>query len=359
MAQALQLAEKGRYTTSPNPRVGCVIAQQDRVVGSGWHEKAGQPHAEINALSAAGAAACGATAYVTLEPCGHHGRTPPCTQALIQAGIARVVIAMEDPNPLVLGNGIAALQQAGIAVQTGLMQQQAQALNAGFIQRMQRNKPWVRLKMAASLDGKTALQNGASQWITGEPARRDGHRWRARSCAIMTGIGTVLADNPQLSVRHVTTSRQPKKIIVDNRLAIALDADILKNGEAVVFTALPDDTAKISRLEAMGVTVVSVPSDVPDRVDLAGVMITLARLGCNEVLIEAGSILSGALIEARLVDELVMYLAPSLLGHHARDMFQLPEFTRLDQKIALHITDVRMVGQDMRVIARLSTDGDC
>ena len=211
MAQALQLAEKGLYTASPNPRVGCVIAQQDRIVGSGWHEKAGQPHAEINALSAAGAAARGATAFVTLEPCSHHGRTPPCTQALIQAGIARVVCAMEDPNPLVLGNGIAALQQAGIVVQAGLMQQQAQTLNAGFIKRMQRNKPWVRLKMAASLDGKTALQNGASQWITGAPARRDGHRWRARSCAVMTGIGTVLADNPQLSVRHVTTSRQPKK----------------------------------------------------------------------------------------------------------------------------------------------------
>lgn len=211
MSQALQLAEKGLYTTSPNPRVGCVIAQHDQIVGSGWHEKAGQAHAEINALSMAGNRARGATAYVTLEPCSHHGRTPPCVEALIKAGIARMVIAMQDPNPLVSGSGMQTLKQVGMEVQSGLLQEQALALNPGFVKRMQHGRPWVRLKIAASLDGKTALNNGESKWITGEAARKDVHHWRARSCAVMTGIGTILADNPQLNVRHIPVSRQPKK----------------------------------------------------------------------------------------------------------------------------------------------------
>jgi len=353
MSRALQLAEKGLYTTTPNPRVGCVITRNDEIVGSGWHEKVGQPHAEINALAMAGTAARGATAYVTLEPCSHHGRTPPCTDALIRAGIARVVIAMQDPNPQVLGSGIAALKQAGITVQTGLMHNLAEALNTGFIKRMQQKKPWVSVKMAVSLDGKTALNNGQSQWITGEAARRDGHHWRARSCAIMTGIGTIRADNPRLTVRHTRTSRQPKKIIIDNHLAIPIDADILKEGDTCIFTTSAGNTAKIARLERMGVHVI--PSERTDQgqVNLASVMTTLAQLECNEILVEAGSALSGALIRTGLVDELIIYMAPSLLGGNARDMFQWPEFTSLEQKITPRIIDMRMIGRDIRIIARL------
>ncbi len=353
MSRALQLAEKGLYTTSPNPRVGCVITRNNEIVGSGWHAKAGQPHAEINALTMAGTAARGATAYVTLEPCSHHGRTPPCADALIQAGIARIVIAMKDPNPQVLGNGIAALKQAGILVQTGLMQDQAEALNTGFIKRMQHKKPWVRLKVAASLDGKTALNNGQSQWITGEAARQDGHRWRARSCAIMTGIGTIRADNPQLTVRHLPTSRQPKKIVIDNHLTTPIDADVLKYGDTCIFTASTGNTAKIARLERMGVHVIPTERTHQGQVNLVSVMTTLAQLECNEILVEAGSTLSGALIHAGLVDELIIYMAPSLLGGSARNMFQWPEFTSLGQKITLRITDLRMIGQDIRIIARL------
>lgn len=353
MSRALQLAEKGLYTTTPNPRVGCVITQNNEIVGSGWHEKAGQPHAEINALATAGEAARGATAYITLEPCSHHGRTPPCTDALIQAGIARAVIAMKDPNPRVLGNGIAALKQVGISVQIGLMQDQAETLNTGFIKRMQQKKPWMRLKMAISLDGKTALNNGQSQWITSEAARRDGHHWRARSCAIMTGIGTIRADNPRLTVRHIPVSRQPKKVIIDNHLAIPIDADILKEGDTCIFTTSAGNTAKIASLEKMGVRVIPAERTGQEQVNLVSVMTTLAQLECNEILVEAGSALSGALIRAGLVDELIIYMAPSLLGGNARDMFQWPEFTSLGQKITLQIVDLRKIGRDIRMIARL------
>jgi len=354
MSRALQLAKKGLYTTTPNPRVGCVITRNDEIVGSGWHEKAGQPHAEINALTMAGAAAQGATAYVTLEPCSHHGRTPPCADALIRAGIARVVIAVQDPNPQVRGGGIAALEQAGIAVQTGLMRDPAEALNVGFIKRMQQKKPWVSVKMAVSLDGKTALNNGQSQWITGEAARRDGHHWRARSCAIMTGIGTIRADNPRLTVRHVPASRQPRKMIIDNHLAIPIDADILKEGDTCIFTASAGNTAKIARLERMGVHVIPTERTGQGQVNLASAMTTLAQLECNEILVEAGSALSGALIRAGLVDELIVYMAPSLLGGSARNMFQWPEFTSLEQKTTLRIMDMRMIGRDIRIIARLT-----
>ncbi|MCB1986578.1 MAG: bifunctional diaminohydroxyphosphoribosylaminopyrimidine deaminase/5-amino-6-(5-phosphoribosylamino)uracil reductase RibD [Burkholderiales bacterium] len=350
MSQALRLAEKGLYTTSPNPRVGCVITQNDRIVGSGWHEKAGQAHAEINALSMAGDQARGATAYVTLEPCSHHGRTPPCVDALIKAGISRVVIAMEDPNPLVLGNGIEALRQAGIDVQTGLLHEQAQALNIGFKTRMQHGRPWVRLKIAASLDGKTALNNGRSQWITDEAARRDGHRWRARSCAMMTGVNTILTDNARLTVRHIPTTRQPKKIIIDNRLQISLDASVLQGEETFIFTAACENTEKIGVLEKMGVQVMI--SGKADKVDLTVMMATLAELEFNEILVEAGSGLNGALLQAGLVDELIIYLAPSLLGNNAKAMLQLPELVNLDQKVALKIEDTRMVGQDIRIIVR-------
>ena len=351
MSQALRLAEQGLYSTTPNPRVGCVIVRDEQIVGSGWHEKAGRPHAEINALADAGAAARGATAYVTLEPCSHHGRTPPCADALIAAGIARVVIAMEDPNPLVSGRGCALLQQAGISIQTGLMQAEAYALNAGFVSRMTRKKPWVRLKIAASLDGKTALNNGTSQWITGEAARQDGHRWRARSCAVMTGIGTVESDNPQLTVRHAETNRQPKKIVVDSRLAIPLAARVLQNdAETFIFTAQTGNREKKAALSQLNAQVMVLPN-ASGRVDLQRMMAALADLGINEVLVEAGGRLNGALVAAGLVDELIIYLAPHLIGDNARGMIALPELTGLEDKKPLKIQDIRMIGQDIRLIA--------
>ncbi|UJO99185.1 MAG: bifunctional diaminohydroxyphosphoribosylaminopyrimidine deaminase/5-amino-6-(5-phosphoribosylamino)uracil reductase RibD [Nitrosomonas sp.] len=351
MSHALRLAERGLYSTTPNPRVGCVIVRDGQIAGSGWHEKAGQPHAEINALTAAGAATRGATAYVTLEPCSHHGRTPPCTDALIAAGIARVVMAMEDPNPLVSGRGQAVLQQAGVMVQTGLLQAEAHALNAGFVSRMTRKKPWVRLKTAASLDGKTALNNGVSQWITGEAARCDGHRWRARSCAIMTGIGTVKSDDPQLSVRHIETDRQPRKVVVDSHLTIPLEARLLQGREETfIFTAHAENPEKKAALSRMNARVIALP-DAKGAVDLQQMMTVLAESGINEVLVEAGSGLNGALVEAGLVDELIIYVAPHLIGNDAQGMIALPELTDLERKKKLKIQDVRMIGQDIRIIA--------
>lgn len=352
MSYALRLAEKGLYATTPNPRVGCVITHNEQIVGSGWHEKAGQPHAEINALNNAGEAARGATAYVTLEPCGHYGRTPPCVNALIAAGIARVIIAMEDPNPLVSGRGKALLEQAGIGVQVGLLEAAASALNVGFVTRMIHKKPWVRIKTAASLDGKTALNNGVSQWITGESARQDGHRWRARSCAIMTGIGTVKSDNPQLTVRHIETRRQPKKIVVDSHFVIPLDAKLLQGGEEVfIFTANDGNPEKNATLSKLGVRVIVLPN-AKGRVDLEKMMTMLADFGMNEVLVEAGCGLNGALVEAGLVNEMIIFLAPHLLGDNAQGMVQLPELMNLGQKKTLKINDLRMIGQDIRVIAR-------
>jgi len=351
MSHALRLAERGLYSTTPNPRVGCVIVRDGQIAGSGWHEKAGQPHAEINALTAAGAATRGATAYVTLEPCSHHGRTPPCADALIAAGIARVVMAMEDPNPLVSGRGQAVLQQAGVMVQTGLLQAEAHALNAGFVSRMTRKKPWVRLKTAASLDGKTALNNGVSQWITGEAARCDGHRWRARSCAIMTGIGTVKSDDPQLSVRHIETDRQPRKVVVDSHLTIPLEARLLQGREETfIFTAHAENPEKKAALSQMNARVIALP-DAKGAVDLQQMMTVLAESGINEVLVEAGSGLNGALVEAGLVDELIIYVAPHLIGNNAQGMIALPELTDLERKKKLKIQDVRMIGQDIRIIA--------
>ncbi len=352
MAQALRLAEKGLYSTSPNPRVGCVLVRNDQVIGSGWHERAGGHHAEINALAAAGAAAQGATAYLTLEPCSHHGRTPPCTEALTRAGIAKLIIAMEDPNPLVSGRGRAFLKAAGIEVKAGLMEAEAKALNIGFISRMTRKRPWIRMKIAASLDGKTALDNGASQWITGEAARRDGHRLRARSCAVLTGIGTVLADDPQLTVRHVNTSRQPLRVVVDSRLDIPVDAGLLRGGGELIFTATAGE-GKIMALREVGARVIVLPGE-DGRVDLAGMMQQLADFEINEVLIEAGFKLNGALINAGLVDELVIYLAPCLIGDAARGMMKLPELADLADKRTLKINDVRMVGTDIRLTAGFS-----
>ena len=351
MSQALQLAEKGLYSTSPNPRVGCVIVRDGSVVGSGWHERAGQAHAEINALNIAGAAARGAAIYLTLEPCSHQGRTPPCAEALIKAGVTRVIMAMQDPNSLVAGGGCALLKQAGIEVQTGLMEAEARALNIGFITRMTHKRPWVRMKIAASLDGKTALKNGTSHWITNEPARRDGHRLRARSCAVLTGIGTVLADDPQLTVRQVETARQPLRVVVDSRLQIPVDARILCGGGELIFTAVASE-GKIMALRDAGAHTIVLP-DESGNVDLVRMMRTLADYEINEVLVEAGARLNGSLIKAGLVDELVIYLAPCLIGGVAQSMLNLPELTDLAEKRALKIQDLRMIGSDIRIVAKI------
>lgn len=354
MAHALRLAERGLYTTSPNPRVGCVLINEGRLVGEGWHERAGEPHAEVHALRAAGNAARGATAYVTLEPCCHHGRTPPCADALIAAGVRRVVVAMQDPNPLVVGQGLHQLRAAGIAVECGLMETSARELNIGFVSRMTHGLPWMRSKIAASLDGRTALANGVSKWITGEAARRDVQHWRARSCVVLTGAGTVLADDPQLNVRGIATTRQPLRVVLDSELRLPQQAKILGKG-TLVYTASTDE-AKQAGLRAKGVEIVAL-AGVDGQVDLSAVMKDLARRGINEVLVEAGRTLNGALLKAGLVDEMVLYLAPQLLGDAARGMAGLGELERLQQRVDLRWQDVRHVGDDLRIVARISKEG--
>lgn len=351
MAQALRLAERGLYTTTPNPRVGCVIVRDGKIVGEGWHEKTGAAHAEVNALRAAGELAEGATAYVTLEPCSHFGRTPPCAEALVSAGVARVVAAMRDPNPQVAGNGFALLELAGVRTSSGLMENEARELNIGFVSRMTRGRPWLRVKTASSLDGKTALSNGTSFWITGEAARRDVHRLRARSCAVMTGIGTVLADDPQMNVRDVATSRQPMRVVVDSQLRIAPTAKILAGGRVLLATA-SEDAQRISKLVAAGAEVLVLP-DSTGQVDLAKLLFELGKRGINELMVEAGCTLNGALLAAGLVDELVMYVAPVLMGDKARGLFGLPELTEMNQRQELTVVETTLIGQDMRIRARL------
>ena len=356
MARALRLAERGLYSTSPNPRVGCVIVSDGQVVGEGWHLRAGGQHAEVHALRAAGESARGATAYISLEPCSHHGRTPPCAEALLAAGVKRVVAALQDPNPLVAGQGLAMLRQAGVLAECGLLAAEAQEINIGFVARMTRARPWLRLKLAASLDGKTALQNGASQWLTGPAARQDGHRWRARACAILTGIGTVRHDDPQLNVRgvegHAGVSRQPLKVVVDSRLALPLDARVLDAGGVLVAAAVAD-RAKSEALVQRAAEVVLLPGS-GGQVDLPALLAELARRGINEVHAEAGCGLSGSLLRAGLVDELLLYLAPCLIGDAARGMFDLPPLDSLAGKRTLLIRDVRSLGPDLRLLARFS-----
>ncbi len=349
MARALRLAERGLYTTTPNPRVGCVIVQGDQVVGEGWHEMAGAPHAEVHALREAGAAARGATVYVSLEPCSHHGRTPPCANALIDAGVARVVAALRDPNPQVSGRGLELLTLAGVKVEVGLMEDQARELNFGFISRMTRGRPWLRLKTAASLDGKTALLNGESKWITGEAARADVQRWRARACAILTGVGTVLADDPRMNVRDLGTPRQPLKVIVDSRLTTPATAQILASG-ALIACAAPDPVRRAA-LEAAGAEVL-VLSDDTGQVDLAVLMAELARRGINEVHGEAGATLNGALLAAGLVDEWLAYFAPLVMGHQARGLFNLPALTDMAGRRGFALQEATMLGTDLRLLLR-------
>jgi len=351
MAEALRLAENGLFTATPNPRVGCVIVRDGETVGSGWHEKAGGPHAEAVALRAAGARARGATAYVSLEPCNHHGRTPPCSEALIEAGIARVVAAMPDPNTKVAGGGFAALRAAGIRVESGLMQEEARALNIGFVARMSRGRPWLRMKIAASLDGRTALANGRSQWITGPEARRDGHAWRARACAVLTGIGTVRDDDPQLNVREVETPRQPLIVVVDSRLQLPLSARLLQSGRVLVAAAVEDKVA-IAALQDKGAEVVVLPN-ASGKVELTELARELARRELNEVHVEAGYKLNGSLLREGLVDELLVYLAPAILGDGARGMFGLPELTDLTQKRLVQFTGMQTLGSDLRILARV------
>ncbi len=350
MARALELAERGLYTATPNPRVGCVIVREGAVAGEGWHERAGAPHAETNALAAAGAKARGATAYISLEPCVHQGRTGPCAEALIQAGVARVVAAMQDPNPLVAGKGLARLREKGIETGCGLLENEAREMNVGFVSRMTRGQPWVRMKIAASLDGKTALMNGKSQWITGEQARRDGHHWRARACAVLTGAGTVRDDNPRLTVREVTTPRQPLRVVVDSKLEIPLAANILEGG-GVLVAAAQEDKPKIAALKAKGAEVVVMPN-AAGKVELGDLFRELARRGVNEVHVEAGFRLNGSLVREGLVDEALVYLAPALIGDKAHGMFELPELTELAGRRELRVSDVRMIGPDIRVMAK-------
>ncbi len=351
MARALRLAERGLFTTTPNPRVGCVLVKNRCVVGEGWHERAGEPHAEVYALRAAGESARGATAYVTLEPCSHHGRTPPCADALIAAGIHRVVAAMADPNPQVSGNGLEKLRAAGIVAEVGLLAAEARELNIGFVSRMERGRPWLRLKAAASLDGRTALESGESQWITGPYARRDGHRWRARACAILTGYGTVRDDDPRLNVRDIETSRQPLRVVIDSRLETSPTARLLQGGKVLVVGAA-DDALRAAALRAAGAEVLLM-RNAGGKVDLAALLEELGRRGMNEVHAEAGFKLNGSLLHEGLVDELLLYLAPSLIGGASRGLFNLPALTSLAEKRALQWRDVRQIGPDLRVMARL------
>jgi diaminohydroxyphosphoribosylaminopyrimidine deaminase/5-amino-6-(5-phosphoribosylamino)uracil reductase len=350
MRRALALAERGLNTACPNPRVGCVLVKGGEAIGEGFHARAGEAHAEVNALSdarAKGRDPRGATAYVTLEPCNHTGRTPPCTDALIDAGVARVIAAMADPNPAAL-HGAVRLRKAGIAVEIGLLEREARELNAGFISRMMRGRPWVRMKVAASLDGRTALASGESQWITGEEARLDGHRFRARACAVMTGIGTVRQDDPRLTVRGVEATRQPLVVIVDRHGETPPNARALAGGNALVVTAGGGNAAW-----PRGVATLALP-DADGRVDLAAMMRELGSRGINELHVEAGAGLNGALLAADLVDELLLYLAPCVIGDPARGVAMFPGgLAHLSERVPVALHDVARIGDDVRLRARV------
>ena len=360
MARAIELAQEGLYTTTPNPRVGCVIVRDGAIVGEGSHKRAGEPHAEVLALADARAhvgadGLVGTTAYVTLEPCNHFGRTPPCVTALLEARVARVIAAMEDPNPQVAGAGLAALRHAGIEVRCGLLRREAEALNPGFIARMTRGTPWVRLKVAASLDGRTALANGESQWITGEAARADGHAWRARACAVLTGIGTVRDDDPQLNVRLVATPRQPLRVLVDSRLDVPLEAKLFNpTADAapgvLVYCAQPD-AAKAAELRARGVEIVELPN-ARGKVDLPALFKDLGARKLNEIHVEAGEKLNGSLLREHCVDEVLAYLAPCLIGQ-GRGIAELPALQSLDDRWRFALESVERVGDDVRILARV------
>ncbi len=357
MARALRLARQGLYTAHPNPRVGCVLVKDRLIIGEGYHARTGEPHAEINALRNAGGAARGATAYVTLEPCSHHGRTPPCALALIEAGITRVVAAMQDPNPLVAGQGLNVLTAAGIKIDCGLMKTEAERLNRGFISRVRDRRPWVRIKLAMSVDGRTALASGESRWITAEPARRDVQFWRARSSAIMTGSGTLHADDPRFTMRlsadELASSEpvlQPMRIVLSTNFDIDQRARIFTEpGQCIVFTARAvfDELDHFARSEVQVINVARRGT----RLDLSEIMRVLAAREVNEVQVEAGSTLCGALLQQGLVDEMILYIAPTLMGDDARGSFHLPQIRRMADRHSLRIEDVRKVGGDLRILA--------
>lgn len=347
MARALQLAQRGLYTTTPNPRVGCVLVNTaGAIVGEGWHERAGAPHAEVNALQLAGPQAEGATAYVTLEPCSHFGRTPPCVEALIAAGVKRVFAAMQDPNPHVAGSGLQRLRTAGIDVRCGLLEREARGLNPGFISRMTRQRPWVRSKLAMSVDGKTALLNGQSQWITGSAARADGHQWRARACAILTGSGTAHADDPQLNVREIETPRQPIKVVVDGRLLTSPQARLLEGAPTWFATTaqLPEQEAA---LRARGADILHLPGS-DGWIDLSALMQCLGTREINELHVEAGTRLNTALLQADLIDELLLYVAPTLIGP-GRGLFDLPVLEHLAEARKWEFIETHMLGSSLRL----------
>ena len=370
MARAVVLAVRGLETTDPNPRVGCVIAQGEQILGEGWHERAGEPHAEVNALRAAGARAAGATAYITLEPCSHHGRTPPCVDALIAARLGRVIFAAEDPNPSVSGRGAEALRRAGIATESGLLEVEAAELNPGFLKRMRCGRPWVRLKLAMSLDGRTALANGESQWITGSAAREDVQHWRARSSAIITGVGTVLADDPRLNVRLPDSSsgsprRQPLRVVLDSNLQIPPDAKLLMPPGSVLIIAAAhhsrsdlDHGNRSARLLERGAAIeeVSVSGEATvagaARLSLPEVLDSLGRREVNELWVESGPRLAGDLLRQRLADELIVYIAPKLLGPQARPLAELGELHELSAAPGFVILDTCQIGDDVRLRLR-------
>jgi diaminohydroxyphosphoribosylaminopyrimidine deaminase/5-amino-6-(5-phosphoribosylamino)uracil reductase len=357
MSQALKLAAKGRFTTSPNPTVGCVIVADGKIAGQGFTRPAGGNHAEIEALQNAGDTdVAGATAYVSLEPCSHQGKTGPCVEALIAAGIGRVVIACEDPNPQVAGSGIEKLQAAGIQVESGLLEDQARDINRGFIKRHEQGTPWVLVKMAASLDGRTAMASGQSQWITTPPARQDVQRLRAASCAIITGIGTQLMDDPSLTVRITheelgveDSLQQPLRVVVDSKLQMAATARMFEQPGPTLIATLDGESQreKSQALIDAGAEVVFLPA-IGEHIDLQALLVALATRGCNQVMVEAGAGLAGAFIAEGLLDELVCYWAPKLFGNDARPMFNLPIRT-IDAHLALSVKDMRMIGEDIRV----------
>ena len=358
MARALRLAERGLYTTMPNPRVGCVLVKDEHIIAEGWHVRAGEGHAEVNALRQAGEAARGATAYVTLEPCNHTGRTGPCSQALIDAGVVRVVYGMEDPNPLVSGAGLDRLEAAGVKVEGPLLEQEARGLNPGFIKRMGRKRPLVRIKLAMSMDGRTAMASGESKWITGPKARADVQRLRARSCAVISGIGSILQDNSVLSVRAAElgldnaaeiAQRQPLRVILDPRLQLPREAWLL--GEASPILVVHNGQVDEALLQGWPAFVefIALPNR-EGRIDLEALLRELAKRQCNEVLVEAGAKLSGAFLRRGLADEILVYMAPKLMGSNARPLFDLPLDT-MSASLALKIQDIRALGHDWRITA--------
>jgi diaminohydroxyphosphoribosylaminopyrimidine deaminase / 5-amino-6-(5-phosphoribosylamino)uracil reductase len=350
MKEALLLAEQGLYTTDPNPRVGCVLVKGGKIIARGFHHKAGEAHAEVLALKQAGSDARGASVYVTLEPCAHIGRTGPCVDALLKAEVSRVVTAMVDPNPQVAGKGLEKLRAAGIDTSVGLLDSDARALNPGFISRMTRARPWVRSKLAVSLDGRTALASGASQWISGEAARADVQRWRARSSAILTGIRTLLADDPALTVRLPGEWRQPKRIVIDSKLLTPVSARVLKQPGETLIATQASDSGGYTALKSAGAQIMVLPADA-GHVDLTALMHKLAQMECNEVLVEAGAGLNGALLKAGLLDELIIYIAPQILGDSARGMFSLPPLESLEERVELQFKDVHRLGPDLRILA--------